>query len=427
MNNRSALVIGGGIAGLAAALELARNKVSTTVIEAKPRFGGRIHTIHDRSAPIELGAEFVHGQNKQLLKAIRDANLITQSVPDKTRLFENGQFHDTNLWDIVENVLNSISTREPDCSIDEFLSRKSIPEPARTMVRTFIMGFDAARPDRISAHACKLAEYSAEQMNMDIQSRVAEGYAALVEYFVHQIEAHGGRLVSNATARRVCWQKGSVNVLTAHDGHEERFAANAAIVTLPLGVLKANDVKFEPSLPEKIEAANAMEMGNVVKVVFQFRDSSWEDFGFVIAPAELFPTWWSDTRGPVLTGWAGGPKADALLKLSVTQLEEAALEILGRIIFRGEPASALRKRLVACHYYNWADDPHIRGAYSYIPVNGLDLPKLLAAPVAGTLFFAGEATVTDAQTGTVFGALESGLRAAHEVLDLQGFCMVKAT
>jgi monoamine oxidase len=68
------------------------------------------------------------------------------------------------------------------------------------------------------------------------------------------------------------------------------------------------------------------------------------------------------------------------------------------------------------HTWNWSKDPDIRGAYSYIPVNGLDLPGTLAAPVGDTLFFAGEALVADAQTGTVFGALESGLRAAREVL-----------
>ena len=79
-------------------------------------------------------------------------------------------------------------------------------------------------------------------------------------------------------------------------------------------------------------------------------------------------------------------------------------------------SSSLRKQLLAAHVYDWTNDPQIRGAYSYIPVNGLDLPKVLGKPIEGTLFFAGEATVTDAQTGTVFGALETGLRAAREIL-----------
>jgi len=73
--------------------------------------------------------------------------------------------------------------------------------------------------------------------------------------------------------------------------------------------------------------------------------------------------------------------------------------------------ATVRKNIII----NWAADPHMRGAYSYIPVNGLFLPKQLGAPVANTLFFAGEATARDAQTGTVFAALESGLRVADEI------------
>ncbi len=130
---------------------------------------------------------------------------------------------------------------------------------------------------------------------------------------------------------------------------------------------------------------------------------------------EPIPTWWNDPRGPVLVGWTGGPHADALLNSSHPQLEEMGLEILGKIFSARK--ELLRRRLVSSHYWNWADDPHIRGAYSYIPVNGLGLPQALAAPVAGTLFFAGEATVADAQMGTVFGALESGQRAAREICE----------
>jgi monoamine oxidase len=166
-------------------------------------------------------------------------------------------------------------------------------------------------------------------------------------------------------------------------------------------------------LQEKLKAAREMEFGNVVKVIFEFREPFWEDFGFIHALDEAIPTWWNDPRAPVLTGWTGGPQADALLGFSHSQLEEIGLGIIGKIF--GVRPDLLRDQLVASHYWNWADDPHIRGAYSYIPVNGLNLPQVLAAPVAGTLFFAGEATVADAQMGTVFGALESGLRAAREI------------
>lgn len=312
--------------------------------------------------------------------------------------------------------MHRIDFRKPDSSIDAFLAQQPLDERTRTLVRNFVTGFDAAHTDCISAHACLRAEYSGEQIELDREWRVADGYAALVEYFAREIQARGGRLITGAKVKRVSWENGEVEVRARSGRRDEVFRAGAAVVTLPVGVLKKGEVKFEPSLPDKFEAANGLEFGNVVKMIFHFKKSSWDDFGFIHVPDAPIPTWWSDARGPILAGWAGGTHADALLKFSTARLCSTGLEILSKILFAGAPVSVLRRRLLAVHYYNWARDRDIRGAYSYIPVNGLDLPKLLAAPVAGTLFFAGEATVMDAQTGTVFGALETGQRAAREIL-----------
>jgi monoamine oxidase len=416
MNRGPVVIIGGGIAGLATALELARNHIPTIVLEAKDRFGGRIHTIRHSGVPIELGAEFVHGRNQPLLRAIRSAQLSTRPVPDINRIFENGKFHDTKIRDIVADIFNHIDPHKPDCTIEAFLSGQRFKESTRRLVKHFVTGFDAAHTDRISAHACLRAEYAAEQMSLEKQLRVTEGYSALVKYFTEEIQAHGGRLITGAKVRRIHWEKGTVEVMAARENSNEMFRAQIAVVTLPVGVLKTNDVIFDPPLPEKIEAAKELEFGNVVKLVFQFAEMSWHDFGFIHIPDAPIPTWWSDPRGPILTGWAGGTKADALLKYSAEALCDTGLGILAKIVFDGMPLPVLRERLLSVHYHNWADDPDIRGAYSYIPVNGLDLPKRLGAPVSETLFFAGEATVTDAQTGTVFGALETGLRVAREIL-----------
>jgi monoamine oxidase len=416
MKSGAAVIVGGGIAGLAAALELSQNNISTTVLEAKNRFGGRIHTIRHNGIPIEFGAEFVHGRSKPLLEAIRRAKLSTHTVRDINRMFENGKFRESKMWRIIAEVLNRVDIHKPDCSIDAFLARESLDERTRSLVRNFVTGFDASHPDRISAHACLRAEYAGEQIDLDQEWRVAEGYSALVDYFVREIQTRGGRLIADARVRRVRWGPGKVEVLARQKNGDEIFRGDAAVVTLPVGVLKAGDVVFEPSLRDKIEAANGLEFGNVVKVIFQFKESSWDDFGFIQVPGAPIPTWWSDARGPVITGWAGGTHADGLLQCSTDQLCAAGLEILSKILFDGESVPVLRQRLLTVHYHNWAGDSEVRGAYSYIPVNGLDLPKLLAAPVARTLFFAGEATVADAQTGTVFGALETGQRAAREIL-----------
>jgi monoamine oxidase len=184
-----------------------------------------------------------------------------------------------------------------------------------------------------------------------------------------------------------------------------------------LGILKAGTVEFRPQLHEKQMAADELCFGDVVKIGFLFKRCWWPraDDGFVHSLEEPIPTWWTDSRGPLLTGWAGGTKADALVAMSPARLSRLGIEVLTRIF--SENIATLRSRFVNVYYRNWKSDPHIRGAYSYLPVNGLDLPKTLASPVSNTLFFAGEATTPDAQMGTVFGAYESGLRAAKEILE----------
>jgi monoamine oxidase len=414
-------IIGGGISGLVAASFLVRNNVAVTVFEAKERFGGRINAIRHDSMPIELGAEFLHGRSKTILNAIRAAKLSTHEVPDRNRVLEDGRFRSFDIWGTMEKLIHRVDSKKPDCSFSEFLERQRLNEQTRKMAMTFVQGFHAAHPDRISMHGLLRGQYSAEQMDGSSQERINEGYSALVKFMEEDIRQRGATLLTNAEVQAVRWSHGKVEIVrrerssrSAKSGSGQH-AFDAALITLPLGVLKSRAVKFDPPLSAKREAINGLEFGSVVKVAMVFGEQWWpDDFGFVHAVDAAIPTWWTDPRGPVLTGWVGGPKADALAKHAPTDLEGLCLKILQK--FTKRPL-ALRARLAASYSYNWRSDPHVRGAYSYIPVNGLDLPKLLAAPLADTLFFAGEATVGDAQMGTVFGAYESGLRAAREMMD----------
>lgn len=159
-----------------------------------------------------------------------------------------------------------------------------------------------------------------------------------------------------------------------------------------------------------------LEFGNVVKIILKFKTVFWpeRDFGFIVAIDEPIPTWWPDSRGTILTGWAGGPNADALSEMTDEELKAKALKILSKI-FKVE-AKFIEEQLLGFHSHDWRKDKFIGGAYSYVPVDGLSAVKQLALPVENTLFFAGEATASDTQPGTVHGALSSGLRAAKEVL-----------
>jgi monoamine oxidase len=415
---KSVLIIGGGIAGLSAAMELLRRGCHVILLEAKDRFGGRIYTIDGGKFPIELGAEFLHGQSKPLLKIIHDAGLSTHAVPDRNQLFEEGKLSPVKLWDRMSTIIKGVNPEQPDRSFRAFLNEQNLSERDRRLAIGFVEGFNAADAERISAHALLRAEHASEQMDGGQQWRIEDGYGALIPFLEREVRRQGGTLMPGIAARLVRWKNRHVEV-NAQLGNEIRtFVADAVIVTLSLGVLKAGAVVFDPPLTDKEEAICDLQFGNVVKVTLVFREVWWAEsnFGFIHALDQAIPTWWSDPRAPILTGWAGGPKADALLVRSPKDIESSSLNILKRMF----GASSLRAQLLGAHTYSWAQDPHISGAYSYIPVNGIDLPKSLAAPVEGRLYFAGEATVTDAQMGTVFGAFESGLRAAREVLDEDG-------
>lgn len=157
-------------------------------------------------------------------------------------------------------------------------------------------------------------------------------------------------------------------------------------------------------------------MGPVLKVLLEFRAPFWQRGFFPAPPGGVFPTVWSRTPqpAPILAAWAGGD-AVARLQTSVRDPIAAAIETCERLF----PQTAVREQLVNAHCHDWQRDPCARGAYSYLRVNGGDARERLAEPVGGVLYFAGEATSPD-DAGTVGGALESGYRAAAQVLAALG-------
>jgi monoamine oxidase len=411
---KSVLIIGGGMSGLSAASSLLRMGCKVTLLEAKKQLGGRIYTIKEGNLILELGAEFLHGESPTIANAIQAAGLSTHLIAEDYQLCKYGHFKPMNFLQKMNKLIHQVKINQRDCSFEEFLDVQNLDISDREQALGFVEGFHAAQPGNISAHSLRRGEYAAEHMQNTKQSRINEGYGALVNFLEREIRAHGGKLITGAVVKKVNWQPGHVAVTFHHDEREILIESDAAVVTLPLGVLKAGTVEFQPSLNVKHEAIEQLHFGNVVKVIFEFGERWWPDFGFIVAPDEVFPTWWTDPRGPILTGWAGGPKADLLLKYSPAQLEQFGLKTLALLF----PAlvEKIPAQFISARTFNWADDPCTRGAYSYLPVDGLDLPKLLGAPIADTLFFAGEATVTDAQTGTVFSAFETGLRAGREIL-----------
>jgi len=222
------------------------------------------------------------------------------------------------------------------------------------------------------------------------------------------------------------WKKGRVTVEATRHGQPCSMQARRAIITLPLGVLQlaphaTGAVRFVPEL-RKQHALAGLAPGPVIKVVLHFRKPFWEeiddgryrDGAFFRSPGTPFRTFWSSVplRGSLLNAWAGGLNATRLSGRSEAQLVSAAVDSL-QVMF-GRKVK-VRRMLERAYLHDWQVDPFARGAYSYVIAGGASARKALAAPVQSTLYFAGEASDTQGESGTVAGALQSGMRAARQV------------
>ncbi len=427
------IVVGAGMAGLSAAAALSAGGLSVRVLEARDRAGGRVWTLRPPEAPlpVELGAEFVHGKAPSTARLARAAGAkLIDLHPSHWRLRKQG-LTEQGEEDALARTLRRAGKEVPkrgDVSFAEALRRAGVDEPARTRALAFVEGFHASDAKRISARA--LADEDADEP----LRRVAGGYWQLVDELRDRLPR--GCLRFGVEVRRIRWTPGAVEIA----GHRAR----AAIVAVPVEMLRDGPARrngstararidIDPGLEEKQRALASFATGDVVRVELLFRDALWQDRALVRAPedAELdtigflhaekspIPTWWTrhPFQAPLITGWAGGRAATRFLS-GGGRLADRAFESLARAL--GIDSSVVRRRCVATWSHDWSADPHSLGAYTYPLVGADGAARALAAPVEKTLFFAGEATADPPHNATVEGALQSGERAAREILRALG-------
>ncbi|MBU6361292.1 MAG: FAD-dependent oxidoreductase [Chloroflexi bacterium] len=413
MNNT--IIIGAGVAGLAAGQRLRQLGHDVLILEAQGRIGGRILTDYSNGA-LELGAEFVHGEKAMTWNVMRDKGQPLQTQ-DYVEVGQNVHRHiyalngylmagDSPFANEAETWKDSIDVQAHNDQLDMtsvadwFGQRAPIDNVAAKMAQDRISRYEAADASRLSVSALRHEhqQNSAGSRNF----RIISGYDRVI-----QTLAQGLTIRLNTPAYQVNWQGSSAEVVTAD---RQRLQAQHVVITIPLSLLQAGFIQFDPPLPvAKRQAIHSLDMGHGYKLALRFQQAFWPDIDF-LSMLDTVQTWWPLHHAPMptLMSFTAGPAALWLSALGEAGAIQQALTKLTAVF-----GAIVREQFVGALVKDWSLDPWARGAYTYTPVGAANARDVLAQPV-GPLHFAGEATLSNGHHATVHGAIESGFRAAEE-------------
>lgn len=404
------VIVGAGAAGLSAAHAARAAGLRFVVVEARSRIGGRTVTDTRLGAPFDGGATFIHFSDKNPWTGIaerlgvetqeggwrrggyrefRDGQQLAAHAGDGLRQGRN------KLWELAEDI---------DFTNDQSFARlvEQAPEEVRAAAYSMSRGAVGEEPDRVSvADYIRLYEGS--------NRIVPTGYGALVAAYGQDVPVALETVVS-----AIDWSGKGVRLAT----NKGEIRAKTAVITVPLGVLKAERIRFTPALPTETQRAlDGLAMGALSKIALRFRDARFDappNMFFVDLPGRLpgmsFELW--PFGSDLVVCWFG---ADYARQINALGEQGAVAHMLDRFAaLVGEDA---RKAYAGGVHYGWSEEPFALGSYSYAKPGQARARDTLRRPVGNRLWFAGEACAGKASM-TVGGAHETGEHAVKSIASM---------
>ena len=402
-------IIGAGAAGLGAAHALRDSGRSFIVLEARERVGGRGHTV--MAAPdivFDVGCGWLHSADENsFVKIAERLNFeINKDLPPwRDRAYGNA-FPRPERDDFIR-ALDEFFQRTHDAAKEAAKSGRDAPastclepgnrwNPMIDAISTYING---AEVDRVS-----ILDFDAYE-DTNLNWRVRRGYGALMAAYGTSLP-----LAFNCIVTLIDHSAKRLRIETSLG----TLAADQVIVTVPTNLIADEAIRFHPALPDKVDAAAKLPLGLADKVVLALADAdSLPKEGNLRAATmrtEMGTYHLRPFGQPCVEGFFGGRFARALEDEGDGAIAAYSIDEIASYL-----GNDFRRRLKPLRESRWAHDPFARGSYSHALPGYAGKRAVLAAPVDGRLFFAGEAT-SPHFFSTAHGARDSGERAAREVL-----------
>jgi monoamine oxidase len=402
-------IIGAGAAGLGAARALEHSGLSVIALEARDRVGGRAHTI--MAAPditFDLGCGWLHSADENSF--VKIAAQLNFEI-DKTRPPWREQSFDTGFplaermdfiaaldafYDRAEQAAREALKSGRDSAASAWLEPGNRWNPMIDALSTYINGCEL---DRVS-----ILDMDAYE-DTEINWRVRRGYGALMTAYAAPVP-----LALNCNVTVIDHSAKRVRIETS----QGTLTAGKVIITVPTNLIADEAIRFHPALPEKVDAARGLPLGLADKVMLALDEPEALPKDGNLRGATMRTAMGSfhlrPFGQPCIEGFYGGRFAQELEDLGDGALAAQSIDEIASLL-----GNDFRRKLKPLSESRWAHDPFARGSYSHALPGHAGDRAVLAAPVDGRLFFAGEATSPNFFS-TAHGARDSGERAAGEIL-----------
>lgn len=398
------LIIGSGAAGLYAGYLLKSKGIDFNILEAGSTYGGRIAKLTGfANFPIDLGAQWLHGKNNIMYDLIIKSKTKITLDDSETKYWFNNQ--------LVNSLPKSVAIFEgeelPDISYKDYAIQQGLGDEYKFIIEN-IAGDQGAAASRLSVYYNNLEEENWSSGDDDY--KFEETYFDVID---KQIALPiKDKIILNTVISKIDYSGNQV-IVTSSDNIT--YTADKVILTVPITVLKSNDIEFNPALPqEKTDAFSKIGMAAGMKVFLKFNNKFFDQniIGGNICAAYADDSVGKSTNDNILLAFIMGEQAEYLTSLdSNTAITNALLQELD-LIYSGQASASF----ISAHVQNWTTNPFVKGAYSYSTVGMGNARTIAAQPIENKLFFAGEAMNINGHHQTVQGAIETGYREVINIL-----------